>query len=202
MHATAAIKPGPGSDQDALGTFRAPPGAGTLGLVLFIAGLAVAFVWLLVGYALTRARGPAEALSVPVWFWFSTFVILVSGVSLQGSYLWAKAGRIAISGRALLVSTILGVGFLLLQVPGLIQLLNSHREMADSPTALYLLALVLVSLHGFHVLGGLGRMLVLNRRNHKDAAEANGGAHLKQMCLYWHFLAIVWLAMFGVILWA
>ena len=64
-----------------------------------------------------------------------------------------------------------------------------------------MLILVLVALHGLHTLAGLGRMTILNKRIHRDTATDHGAAHLKQMCLFWHFLAIVWVVMFGVILW-
>ena len=65
----------------------------------------------------------------------------------------------------------------------------------------YVLVLVLVGLHGIHVLVGLARLAVLNKRSHTENADANGAAHLKQMCLFWHFLTVAWVVMFGVILW-
>lgn len=191
-----------------LEAFRAPPGAGTLGTWMFVAGLAVGFTWLLIGYAVTRSHSPVRGLAVPVWFWFSTFALLVSSVCLHWSYLSAKMGRATVAGRALVLSTALGWVFVLLQTPGLVELIQLHRRAGEATTpgggggaAPYMLILVLVALHGLHTLAGLGRMTILNKRAHHDTATDNGAAHLKQMCLFWHFLAIVWVVMFGVILW-
>ncbi len=208
MKATATSPIQPVSDRDPLETFRAPPSAGTLGTWLFVAGLAVAFAWLLFGYAVTRSRTPVAGLTIPVWFWFSTFVLLVSSVCLHWSYLSAKMGRSTVAGYALLLSTTLGWIFLMLQTPGLVKLIQMHRDSAEATTAggggsaaPYMLILVLVALHGLHTLAGLIRLTILNRQNHLDTDPRYATAHLKQMCLFWHFLAIVWVVMFGVILW-
>ncbi len=210
MKATAASHIRPRPDRDPLEDFRAPPGAGTLGTWLFTAGLTVAFAWLLIGYAVTRSRAPVPDMVVPVWFWFSTFALLVSSVCLHWAYLSAKMGRATVAGRALLLSTVLGWVFVLLQVPGLVGLVHMHRQSAEATAttsgdvgsaAPYMLVLVLVALHGLHTLVGLARMTVLNKRTHHDTATDHGAAHLKQMCLFWHFLAVAWVVMFGVILW-
>jgi len=173
-----------------------------LALGVFIAGLAVAFIWLLGGYVLIKGRASIGPLAIPVWFWFSTFALLVSSVVLQWSYLSARAGRLVISSNTLLLSTALGWLFLLLQTPGVLKLIETHRQVAEQHATLYLLVLVLVLLHGLHALVGIGRMMVLNNRTHRSSSNENSAAHLKQMCLIWHFLAIVWVVMFGVILWA
>lgn len=190
-----------------LETFRAPSAAGTLGTWLFTAGLTLAFTFLLVGYVVTRSRTPVQGLAVPIWFWFSTFALLVSSVCLHWAYLSAQMRRNTVAARALLLSTLLGMVFVLLQTPGLIELIHMHRETgvpasaADTGSgAPYLFILVLVLLHGVHTLAGLGRMIVLNRYFRHDAYEY-AVAHLKQMCLFWHFLAVAWVVMFGVILW-
>lgn len=188
--------------QDPLESFQAPPGAGTLGTWLFTAGLTIAFAWLLFGYAVTRSGSEVTSPAVPVWFWFSTFVILVSSVVLHWSYLSAKLGRVTMAGLALRLATALGVLFLILQAPGLVKLVQWQKPLEGASATPYVLVLAMVGLHALHVLVGLGRLAVLNKRRHIDHADDNGAAHLKQMCLFWHFLAVVWVVMFGVILWA
>jgi len=190
------------SSRDPLEEFKAPAAAGTLGTWLFSAGLTIAFVWLLVGYVVTRRAGEAPPLEVPVWFWFSTFAILVSSVTLHWAYLSAKLGRSAVAASALRLSTALGLVFLVLQTPGLIALVQPEAHGGPNNEASYLFALTLVCIHGLHAIGGLGRMIVLNKRQHTQHADENGAAHLKQMCLFWHLLAVIWVVMFGVILWA
>jgi cytochrome c oxidase subunit III len=202
LKATTASQLSRHDELDPLASFRPPPGAAMLALGVFIAGLAVAFLWLLGGYVVIKGRASMEPLAIPVWFWFSTFALLVSSVVLQWSYLSARAGRLVTSSNTLLLSTALGCLFLLLQTPGVLRLIETNRQVAEQHATLYLLVLVLVLLHGLHALVGLGRMIVLNNRTHRRSSNKNSAAHLKQMCLIWHFLAIVWVVMFGVILWA
>ncbi len=190
------------SKPDPLETFKAPPGAGTLGTWLFTAGLTIAFAWLLVGYVATRSGQHVPPLSVPIWFWFSTFVILVSSVTLHWSYLSAKMGRLTIAAVALRLTTVLGLVFIGLQTPGLVKLVQLHNYNGGADETAYMMVLALVCLHGLHVLAGLIRLAILNKRSHTWHAHEHGAAHLKQMCLFWHFLAVIWVVMFGVILWA
>ena len=187
---------------DPLETFKAPASAGTLGVWLFTAGLTIAFAWLLIGYVLTRDADEIPRLTMPTWFWFSTFVILVSSVTLHWSYLSAQAGRLAVAATALRLSAVLGLVFLVLQTPGLIKLVQLHQQHSGTSSTAYMLVLALVCLHGVHVLGGLGRMAVLTKRSHTWHADEQGAAGLKQMCLFWHFLTVIWVVMFGVIMWA
>jgi len=187
---------------DPLESFKAPAAAGTLGTWLFTAGLTIAFAWLLVGYVLTRRASDAPGLVVPTWFWFSTFAILVSSVTLHWAYMSAQLGRVAVSAVALKLATVLGLVFLVLQAPGLVELVQPELHGGPGSEAAYMFVLALVFIHALHALGGLGRMIVLNKHQHTRRAADNGAAHLKQMCLFWHMLAVVWLIMFGVILWA
>ncbi len=202
MKAANLTRTHPDPHADPLGSFQAPPGAGTLGTWIFTAGLTIAFAWLLIGYAYVRSGSAVASPVVPVWFWFSTFVLLVSSVTLHWSYLSAKMGRLTVSGIALHLSTLLGVLFLILQAPGLVALVKLHKQAEAPNAAAYMLVLILVVMHALHAFFGLGRMAVLNRLSHVENAHAHGAAHLKQVCLFWHFLAVVWVTMFGVILWA
>ncbi len=186
---------------DKLASFKAPPAAGTLGVWLFIAGLAIAFGWLFIGYTIIRGRSEVPTPPLPVWFWVSTFVLLVSSVTLHAAYLWAKMSRLTPAKLALRTSTLLGVVFLVLQTPGLITLVRQHRELEGTWGAACMLVLTLVTLHALHVIAGLIRLLILNQKHHTATADQHGAVHLKQMCLFWHFLAVVWLVMFGLLLW-
>jgi len=211
MHATPeqpAVNDTHPAQTRTLENFRAPPAAGTLGTWLFTAGLTLAFIFLLIGYVVTRSRTPVPELTIPIWFWFSTFVLLVSSVFLHWAYLSAGMRRSVVAARALFLSTLLGMAFILLQTPGLIELIHTHQQADALPNAggpggaaPYLFILFLVALHGVHTVVGIGRMIVLNRRVRREEYEY-AVAHLKQMCLFWHFLAVVWVVMFGVILWA
>jgi cytochrome c oxidase subunit III len=185
-----------GAPADPLRHLQNPPRTGVLGVSIFTAGLGVAFVWLLVGYVVTRQRAGVASLDVPMVFWFSTFVVLVSSVLVEYAVLLAGRGMGKGQMRALRGAAVLGLVFLVLQAPGLVALLDEH---GPGPASVYRFTLVLVVIHALHVLGGMIKLVGLALAGPADRPTL---ARLRPLAIYWHFLAVVWLAMFSVFHWA
>jgi len=60
---------------------------------------------------------------------------------------------------------------------------------------------VLTALHGLHLLGGLGVWLKTMTRMRTRAVELIDVRLSIELCtVYWHFLLLVWLAMFALLL--
>lgn len=197
------------AESSGTGSFRPPPGTVTLGLRILIVTLGVFFAAGLLAYLTARtgrlghmvtSGSGAGRITLPAWFWFSTFVILVSSVTLYGSLQFARAGR---AGRArvfFLATTALGWLFLVLQVPGLVGLVRTHRTFAEHDVLIYALVLFLVGLHGLHVIGGLVPLTVLAARSSSVPFDARRARVVRHMSAYWHFLAAVWIVMFSTFL--
>ena len=183
---------------------RAPAGAvkqanaqlGTFGLVIFLVGITIAFGWLIYGYLIVRRDFPHEQVTLPVWLWFSTFVVLVSSVTLQSSLVLARRDNTRHAKRALVVSIVLGYLFALLQVPGLVELVAAHRFDADAAARLYRMMFMLVGVHAAHVVGGLVYMTTVLWRHRGMAVGVSQAPVLRNLCIYWHYLAVVWLILF------
>lgn len=183
------IQPAP----DALATFRAPPGAAAVGLGLFLSGMSIGFAFLFVAFLAVRARVATEHLVVPPWFWVSTFVVLASSVIVQYACVLSRAGRALGARRALWATLGLGMLFLVLQTLGFVAIFT--RAAADAATTrLYYVIALMAALHGAHLVGGLGRLAVLARKRGPAWAEPR---HVLQLTVYWHYLAVLWMAMFG-----
>ena len=184
-----------------LSTFRAPPRTGTVGLMWMLAGIVFLFAWLTYGYLIIRGRSDLAFISLPLWFWPSTLALLVASVMLHGSYLFAKGRRLDLSRRTAFMSLALGGLFIVLQVPGLIELIQAHRPGLDDNAMLYRLVVLMIALHGLHVLVGMGLLLHLNRRLRQHLAHhPRTIRHLLNVGLYWHTMALIWLVMFGAML--
>ena len=69
---------------------QAPPGAGYLGLIIFIVSVAVLFLAALIGFVIVRARtsGGAESPGpgLPSAVWTSTLLILLSSAALETAH--------------------------------------------------------------------------------------------------------------------
>jgi cytochrome c oxidase subunit 3 len=192
----------PASDpqpHDSLAAFRAPAGTAVFGMSVAIASLSMAFGAAIIGYLVIRSRTDVT-LALPTWFWLSTFVILVSSVALHWALLSARNNRPRTSRVALMLTALLALLFLLTQAPGLWQLLDAHRVLAEQHLFLYRLVLFLVVLHGVHVLGGLIPLLLMAAKSITKPYDAEHAGSLTLMSMYWHFLAIVWVVMFNVFL--
>jgi heme/copper-type cytochrome/quinol oxidase subunit 3 len=175
-----------------------PPGARTFGVALLLASLTVAFVAVMIGYTVIRLRTTMPQVELPFGLWLSTFTIFFSSAVLHYASLSASANRGRAMRCGLVATLILAVTFLCLQIPSLIDLAASHRDMAEQQGIyLYSLVLVLIVLHGLHVIGGLVPMGITTVRALKGRYDNADDRPIRLVAMYWHFLAIVWLVMFS-----
>ena len=104
------------------------------------------------------------------------------------------------------ITLVLAIAFLGVQVPCLVAILRSHWKLVQAQTAdnhefaAYGLVFFLVALHAAHVLGGIIYLLMVNTKASHGAYDHENYLGVRHAALYWHFLDIVWLAMFGVLL--
>ncbi|HMO25817.1 MAG TPA: hypothetical protein PKB10_06065 [Tepidisphaeraceae bacterium] len=177
--------------------FRAPPSALDVGIWIAVAAIGMMFLAGMIGYAIVKQRYPI-AIAVPTIFWFSTAMLVVSSVMMHYGWLLARANRRAPSARALYAAGALGVVFMLMQFPGLRALLDRHEIALEQRMTLYGIVLILVSLHGAHVLGGLIATLLTALKLDRPALPTDRppGDHTRPLLIYWHALTVIWMAMF------
>jgi cytochrome c oxidase subunit 3 len=182
--------------------------AGRMGLWLFLASLGMLFgatliAFLVLRIEIGRSGGWPEMPPLPRVLWPSTIVIVISSGSVQlalasvrrGSALGLKIGMILTLG--------LGAAFLSLQslawlewIAPVTERWHESDEWRFALTCFY----IFTGLHAAHVLGGLIPMSLVTLRavRHRYSPEHHLGVQLCAM--YWHFLAVVWLALLAVML--
>jgi heme/copper-type cytochrome/quinol oxidase subunit 3 len=179
-----------------------PPGTGTFGMWLFLAALTMLFAATLAAYILLRIRAgagpPLGDLAVPAVFWASTAAILTSSYTMHRALQSVRAERQTRFRNALLLTLLLAAAFLLLQAPGMTELVTTHLGQAS--TALYGLMFFLVAVHAAHVIGGLIPLMVITVRANMGRYDHESHAPVKYVAMYWHFLDGVWLVMLFVLL--
>jgi cytochrome c oxidase subunit 3 len=178
-----------------------------LGMILFIASEVMFFAGLFAAYFNVRLTSPewpplvneqeAEAFNLHtpehlVVAGTLTAILVLSSVTMQLG-IWAiRRGDRRAFLRATTVTLLLGVVFLVGQVWDYTQL-----EFGITDTAFGSTFYTLTGFHGAHVLGGAVMLSVVLYRGlagqftarHHDAVEATS--------LYWHFVDVVWIALFS-----
>ena len=168
-----------------------------LALRVFLAVVAVLFMLLVVAYGGRMAYEdwrPAPQVSL---LWANTFVLILSSVALQWAQYSVRRGRMDAMRAGLLAGGAFTVVFLFGQVLAWRQLgAMVYFDVSNPAIAFFYL---ITGVHGLHLLGGLvawGRTVVKVWGNF-DVAKVRQSVEL--CTVYWHFLLLVWLVLFGLL---
>lgn len=182
---------------------QAPPTAGTVGMWLFLAALFMLFASSLLGYVVIRqlaARNnpAATVLELPQPLWLSTALVLGVSVAIAAAQRFFARGLQIPYRRALVGALALAAGFITVQTPALVGLLQQHREVAARfKIHIYGLIFFLILLHALHVVGGMIGLARLTWRAQRGGYDISNPNPLRLVALYWHFLDAVWVVMFA-----
>lgn len=183
---------------------RSPSQAQTIGMWLFLLTLAILFAAGMLGYGVVRLTSPAIPdnfhLHLPQALWLSTILVLAASYAAHRAVVSIIHNKPAISQRWMGVTTVLALGFLLVQTPSMLLLLADHAKLLSAGMPLYGLIFSLVLVHAAHVFGGFIALVITWR--HALAGQYTNQNYGGVYCsaLYWHFLDVIWLAMFGTML--
>lgn len=196
--------PGPDS-QPSPTEFDVPRSAGLMGLSLVLAALGMLFAASIVGYVTIRLTGsnapPLRTLHIPRAFWLSTLFMLASTMILHHAYSVVRAGRWDEFRVRITIAAILAIAFLAIQAPSMYQLYLTHQRVSKTQNvSLYGLAMVLIALHAAHVVGGMIPLFKIALRSMGGKPIAVDYRSVQYCAIYWHFLDVVWITMFAVLL--
>jgi cytochrome c oxidase subunit 3 len=153
-----------------------------------------------------HGSGPATdwvSLNEPPVLWLNTLLLIAASVAMQAARKSVQSGNVAASFKTLLVGGLLTLAFLAGQLYAWAQVRNSGFFSPLNPAVAFFY--LLTAVHGLHLLGGLyvwGRTLARMRKQDVEVIDARQSIQLSvELCsLYWHFLLLVWLGLFAVML--
>ena len=170
----------------------------TIGLRVLLVVISVLFSLFIVSYADRMVVSDWRPLPEPWLLWLNTGLLILSSVALQWASLSAGRRQIAGVRMGLLAGGVLAFVFLAGQLLVWQQLVAlGHFASANPANAFFY---VFTALHGLHLLGGLvawGRTSAKVRRGYA-ASEVRLSVEL--CAIYWHFLLVVWLVLFALML--
>ncbi|KAB7732085.1 heme-copper oxidase subunit III [Rudanella paleaurantiibacter] len=170
---------------------------------LGIGGSVLLFTILLATYII-RSTGPGWAeVRLPNVFLISTVVILLSSFTLHNANRAFQTERFALYRTNMGMTLVLGTLFILLQGWGWRQMVVAGVGLEGNPAGGFVY--ILSGLHLLHILIGLIFLVIalleaMRRRQYVDSfvysVNPPNQLKLKLISLYWHFVDILWVALF------
>jgi cytochrome c oxidase subunit III len=179
-------------------TEASPLPAAKIGLGVFLAVAGSLFALFTSAYFMRMHMGDWHHLPVPRLLWLNTGVLVASSVALQWAQGAARRGQLDGVKAGLLGGALTALLFLAGQLLAWRQLAAEGHFVASGPASSFFY--LLTAVHGLHLLGGL---VALGRTVGK-VWRGDGPDQVRlsvELCAtYWHFLLLVWLVLFGLLM--
>jgi cytochrome c oxidase subunit 3 len=188
-----------------IGEVKVPPAR--IALWVFLAVITSLFGLFISAYFIRMGHGHGAGHGISDWhpvdkppiLWFNTAMLVLSSAAMQAA---RHAVRLNQRGRVsgfLLAGGAFAILFLIGQLTAWHQLRDSGYGLTSGPAGAFFY--VLTGVHGLHLLGGLGVWLKTVARMRTRAAELIEVRLSIELCtVYWHYLLLVWLVMFVLLL--
>ena len=168
-----------------------------IGLALTFLSVGSLFATLILIYY-TRSRAPLwwEPITPPRALWLSTGILLGSSIILELARRSLSLGEWFVYRRRLAVTSFLGFTFLASQLLAVKELIEHGVHLSGNPHAS--LFWVFAGAHGAHVAGG---MIALNYLLFRRGATWKSHRLVAgTIAAYWHFMGLIWVVLFVVLL--
>ena len=153
-------------------------------IVMMFAGLSSAYI-------VKRNQANWLTYDIPLIFWYSTAVILISSITIllaRKAFVDREMQKYKIW---LGITTILGIAFVLLQYIGFVELWNNGITISRNVSFSFLY--VIVCMHALHVLGGVVALLILFVKSFSTKRKTYSSISIDLVNTYWHFVDFLWI---------
>ena len=169
-----------------------------IALLSFIAVVTSLFALFLSAYLMRMKMADWSPLTEPRLLWLNTGLLVLASVAFQSTRGAATRGQLLRVKTGLLAGGVCTTLFLLGQLIAWRQLNAGGYFMTSNPANAFFY--VLTALHGMHLLGG---MWVWGRTTTRvlTGADAESVRLSVELCtVYWHYLLLVWIVLFALLL--
>ena len=176
--------------------FPLPPAR--IALWLLLGMITLLFSSILSAYIVRLGLGDWNPLPEPMVLWFNTACLILSSVAFQRAVAQARRGQLDRMRRGLWTAGAFGLFFIAGQLWAWQQLQTLGYFVASNPSSSFFY--LITALHGLHLIGGLVAWGLTSLRVQRGAGIAQVRLNVELCALYWHFLLVIWLALFGLML--
>jgi cytochrome c oxidase subunit 3 len=164
-----------------------------------IASIIMMFAGLTSAYIVKRSQASWITFQMPVAFYYSTAVMLVSSLTMQISLRAFKEREMGRYRNFITATMLLGALFIALQLIGFSQLWATGIKLVGSGGGQFLY--IIAGLHGVHVLAGLIALLVMFIKAFSSRRRNYNPVPVEVVSSYWHFVDLLWIYLFIFFLW-
>ena len=159
-----------------------------------ICSIVMMFAGLTSAYIIKRNQANWLSIELPLIFWYSTAIIIISSITMTMSQKAFAEREMAKYRRLLAITTVLGFCFLAMQIFGFYQLTQSGITLTRNVASSFLY--VLVGLHAAHVIAGVIALIIMMIRIFSSRVKNYSIVPVQMMSTYWHFVDILWIYLF------
>ncbi len=176
-------KPGHNNPQSSANRYYTGIAIGIVAILMFFMALASAFL------LRKGTGGDWVAVHIPPLLWFNTAILLLSSGTLEMARKRLAKEDSAGFKKFWLITTLLGVAFLIGQVAAWLQLNGQGIFLATNPASSFFY--IFTGAHALHLIGGVAALIYVARRNF-DAAQITRSVAAEVTSYYWHFMDALW----------
>ncbi|MFI5156839.1 MAG: heme-copper oxidase subunit III, partial [Chitinophagales bacterium] len=155
-----------------------------------IGSIIMMFAGLTSAYIVKRDAPGWTSFVLPRTFWYSTFVILLSSLTMQMAVKYFVERQMRKYRQMITVTTFLGILFIVLQWISFAQIWDSGVTLSGSGAGQFFY--VIAGLHAIHVLAGVIALIVTFIRAFSARMRNYNAVPVQIMSTYWHFVDILW----------
>jgi cytochrome c oxidase subunit III len=173
--------------------------ASRLGLAVFLAVITSFFMLSISAYFMRMELGRDWIpVSAPPLLWLNTAVLVLASAALQRAWNAARRYEVGRVQPALLAGGLCTLAFIAGQALAWSQLHGSGHFLAGNPASSFFY--LITALHALHVLGGLVAWLRTLMRIRRGNTPQQIRVSVELCTVYWHYLLLLWLALFGLLM--
>lgn len=166
-------------------------------LWLGIVGMIMLFGGFTSAYVVRQAKGDWNNFEIPTMFFVSTAIIIVSSITMNMAVTAAKKDDLKNMKRSMLLTLILGLGFILSQYLGWKSLVAQNVYFTGrSSNASGQFFYIITFMHLLHLFGGIIALIVVNFKALAEKYSSNDYLGVQLCAIYWHFLDVLWIYLF------
>ena len=161
-----------------------------ISMVMFFAGLTSAYV-------LSMERDDWVTFDLPQAFYVSTFLIVASSITLSLSQKLLKKDRRQLSLLLVVITLLLGIGFVWQQYIGFNQLKSIGLFFTGPESTVSTSFIIGITfMHVIHLFAGLIVLFVVIYNHFKYKYKPNDLLGFELSVIFWHFVDILWIYLF------
>ncbi len=169
-----------------------------VGLGVFLAVATSLFALLISAYHMRMMGEDWSKLALPRVLWLNTAVLILASVAMQRTRIAARHGQLDRVQGGLIAGGIFTFSFLAGQLWAWQQMAAAGYFLTANPA--YSFFYLLTAVHGLHLLGGLWVWGKTTARVFRGAEVGKVRLSVELCTVYWHYLLLVWLVLFAVLL--